>query len=90
MKQIDWIKELEEKKKRWYYRKHLREKASKIRSINIMCEICRRDIVFEVDLDTVGDITDELRCICGKVYPVGAQIVNWWTGPYVKERFTTA
>ena len=82
MKQIDWVEEFEKKKKRWYYRKYLKQNK-----IDFVCDLCKRDIVIEVELEK--GVSDELVCICGKTYKLGAKLVNKWVGPYVKKRHTT-
>jgi len=88
MEQIDWIEEFEKKKKRWYYRKHVQQNIErKIRRLDFVCDVCRRDVVIEIELQT--GIHDGLKCICGKIYPLGVKLVNYWIGPYDGRRHTT-
>lgn len=91
MEQIDWIEEWEKKKKRWYYKKYYAQRNNKtrnIRRVDFVCDICARDIVIEVEMNT-HNYRDELKCICGKVYILGAKLVNKWIGPYDNRKHTT-
>jgi hypothetical protein len=88
MEQLDWIEELEKKKKRWYYRQFLQRKAQRnIQRVDFVCDLCRRDIVVEVEQSRGA--RDELKCVCGKIYYIGAEIINKWVGPYDNRRHTT-
>jgi hypothetical protein len=85
MKQIDWIEELEKKVRE--EKPRLKKSASwgmaqtgPLKIVDFGCDSCKRKIVlqYQVEKNLLDRELQQLHCECGRLYTVGAEIVNHW------------
>ena len=84
MEQIDWIEELEKKveedrrtmaMKPWW----LKRQTGPLKIVDFTCDQCQRKIILQYQVDKAVDRElKQLYCECGKLYTVGAEVVNHW------------
>lgn len=83
MKQIDWIEELEKKVAEekqlfkmtpWWLRQ-----TGPLKVVDFSCDQCKRKIILQYQVEkSVDRELQQLYCECGRLYTVGAEIVNHW------------
>jgi hypothetical protein len=84
MEQIDWIVELEKKaeelriQKKWPWWK--RQQTGPLKIVDFICDSCKRRIIlqYQVEKNLLDRELQQLHCECGRLYTVGAEIVNHW------------
>jgi hypothetical protein len=88
MEQIDWVVELEkkvlEKKRRfkmtpWW----MKQQTGPLKVVDFICDQCQRKIIlqYQVEKNLLDRELQQLYCECGKLYTVGAEVVNHWIKP---------
>ncbi len=84
MKQIDWIEELEKKvieeeqlfkMQPWW----IKQQKGPLKIVDFSCDQCKRKIILQYQVEkSVDRELQQLYCECGRLYTVGAEIVNHW------------
>ncbi len=85
MEQIDWIVELEKKvleEKRLFDTKPwwMKRQTGPLKIVDFICDSCKRRIIlqYQVERNLLDKDLQQLHCKCGRLYTVGAEIVDHW------------
>jgi hypothetical protein len=85
MKQRDWIEELEKKvleEKRLFDLKPwwMKQQTGPLKIVDFKCDSCNRKIIlqYQVEKNLLDRELQPIRCECGRLYTVGAEVVNHW------------